>query len=104
MIKSISLTLAVLVLFLYSTSVAANENQLRCYDRDKAETLLNTKYEASIAAMGIVSNGTLAQLYLGSNGSFHVIIIPPNDVGKACPLLWGENWEWNSKFLDTLPK
>jgi hypothetical protein len=104
MLKSISLTLAVLVLFLYSTSVAANENQLRCYDRDKAETLLNTKYEANIAAMGVVSNGTLVQLYLGSNGSFHVIIIPPNDVGKACPLLWGENWEWNLKFLDTLPK
>ena len=104
MIKTISLILAASVLFLYSISVAANENELRCYDRDKAETLLNTKYEASIVAMGIVSNGTLAQLYLGSDGSFHVIIIPPTNVGKACPLLWGENWEWNLKFLDTLPK
>ena len=100
MFKTISLTLAVLVLFLYSTGVVADETQLTCYDRDKAETLLNTKYEASIVAMGIVSNGSLAQLYLGADDSFHVIIIPPANISKACPLLWGQSWEWVSKFLD----
>ena len=98
MFKTITITL--FLLLLSSTSSVADETQLTCYDRDKAETLLNTKYEASIVAMGIVSNGSLAQLYLGSDDSFHVIIIPPANISKACPLLWGQSWEWVSKFLD----
>ena len=102
MTKTISIALFVLLLCLSSTNSIANETGLICYERDKVEDLLKEKYKAKLIAMGVVSNGSLAQLYLEGGKDFHVIIIPPNNISKACPLLWGENWEWSSKFLDTL--
>jgi hypothetical protein len=102
MIKTISIALFVLVLSIGGGNIYAAEKEMTCYSREKVEDLLKEKYKAKLIAMGVVSNGSLAQLYLEGGKDFHVIIIPPNNISKACPLLWGENWEWSSKFLDTL--
>jgi len=101
MTKTILIVLFVLLLLpLSSTNSNSNQNQLTCLDRDEVENLLKVRYRAKIVGMGVVSNGSLALLYIEPGDDFHIIIIPPNNTDAACPLLWGESWEWDSKYLD----
>tara|TARA_R110000824_G_scaffold386352_1_gene581257 strand:- start:237 stop:551 length:315 start_codon:yes stop_codon:yes gene_type:complete len=101
MIKTISIALFVLVLSIGGGNIYAAEKEMTCYSREKVEDMLKTHYNADLVAMGVVSNGSLSQLYIEPDDSFHLIIIPPNNISIACPLMWGKNWSWTSDFLDT---
>ena len=62
-----------------------------------SEELLKSE-NAVLIGMGIDSGGGLLQFYKEPDGDFHIIIIPPDNTNKACPLTWGKNW---TNTLDT---
>tara|TARA_R100001443_G_C3349748_1_gene176560 strand:+ start:320 stop:643 length:324 start_codon:yes stop_codon:yes gene_type:complete len=91
--KSIALVLFLTSVF-FSTGAFAFVNQIgtiTCYDREITEALLKQE-KAVLIGMGIDSGGGLLQLYKEPGGDFHIIVIPPKDTTKACPLTWGKNW------------
>lgn len=97
--KSIALALFLTAIF-FSINAFAFANQIGsivCYDRKMSEELLKSE-NAVLIGMGIDSGGGLLQFYKEPDGDFHIIIIPPNNTNKACPLTWGKNW---TNTLDT---
>lgn len=85
-------SLIVLLSSMAMVSVAAPAwAQALCGDRDEIVSRLESGYEESASALGIVGSGGVVELYTSDEGSWTLLMTQPN--GVTCLLAAGESWE-----------
>ena len=77
---------------LWPFSVSAQSAQaIPCGERGKIIDRLKKVYSEDPASIGVMSNGSIIEVYASPDGTFTVLITAPK--GKTCLVASGDSWE-----------
>lgn len=87
------LRIATLLMAAFATLVLATPGQAQsiCGERSRFLDQLGQNYGEHVAAVGLVSNGTVLELTTSETGSWTILITQPN--GVSCVVATGDSWE-----------
>ena len=68
-----------------------DQTALRCFPRDQLIGTLTSDYGERLTGIGIDNAGRMAELWVGPEGSFTLLLTPTSAV--SCPLTAGEDWQ-----------
>lgn len=62
-----------------------------CGERDAIASALASTYHEKPVAIGLVSNGTMLEVFASREGTFTILMTEPT--GRSCMITAGESWE-----------